>query len=211
MNSIGESSRADAFGPDVVSRSEVFYRTALESLAEGVMILDSDCRIIYANRLVPQIPGYSPEELLGQTPSLLRADSESTACTASKGPADEHKSFEFEMKRKDGRLHWMYVKSTPYRNNGGDVVGRVVALSCIAKQKNLEFENEFFQEEFKANFGNIIGRSPALQKVLSQIATVAPTEANVLILGDSGTGKELVARAIHDLSARKDRPLVRVN
>jgi transcriptional regulator with GAF, ATPase, and Fis domain len=50
-----------------------------------------------------------------------------------------------------------------------------------------------------------------LQKVLSQIATVAPTEANVLILGESGTGKELVARAIHDLSARKDRSLVRVN
>jgi transcriptional regulator with GAF, ATPase, and Fis domain len=87
----------------------------------------------------------------------------------------------------------------------------VVALSCIAKQKNLEFENEFLQDEFRANFGNIIGRSAALQKVLAQIATVAPTEANVIILGESGTGKELVARAIHDLSARKDRALVRVN
>src|SRR6266536_5871825 len=115
------------------------------------------------------------------------------------------------MKRKDGRLHWMYVKSTPYRNDGGEVVGRVVALSCIAKQKNLEFENEFLQNEFRASFGNIIGHGPALQKVLAQIATVAPTEANVLILGESGTGKELVARAIHDLSTRKERPLVRVN
>src|SRR5437016_9369615 len=115
------------------------------------------------------------------------------------------------MKRKDGRLHWMHVKTTPYRNDGGEVVGRVVALSCIAKQKNLEFENEFLQDEFRAGLGNIIGHSPALQKVLTQIATVAPTEANVLILGESGTGKELVARAIHDLSARKDRPLVRVN
>ena len=105
----------------------------------------------------------------------------------------------------------MYVKSTPYRSHAGDVVGRVVALSCIAKQKNLEFENEFLQDEFRANFGNMIGRSPALQKVLAQVATVAPTEANVIVLGESGTGKELVARAIHDLSVRKDRPLVRVN
>src|SRR6266478_679259 len=58
---------------------------------------------------------------------------------------------------------------------------------------------------------NIIGHSPALEKVLAQIATVAPTEANVLILGESGTGKELVARAIHDMSARKEHSLVRVN
>src|SRR5213075_2133406 len=149
--------------------------------------------------------------LLGQTPSLLRADSERDDCAADKAPADEPRCFEFEMKRKDGRLHWMYVKSTPYRNSGGEIVGRVVALSCIAKQKNLEFENEFLQDEFRASFGNIVGHSLTLQKVLAQIATVAPTEANVLILGESGTGKELVARAIHDLSARKDRSLVRVN
>jgi transcriptional regulator with GAF, ATPase, and Fis domain len=91
------------------------------------------------------------------------------------------------------------------------MVGRVVALSCIERQKNLEFENEFLQDEFRASFGNIVGQSAALRKILSQIATVAPTEANVLILGESGTGKELVARAIHDRSARKERSLVRVN
>jgi PAS domain S-box-containing protein len=210
MNSSAEMQTADAVSPEI-SGSEAFYRTALESLSEGVMILDSECRIIYANRLVHQITGYSPEELLGQTPSLLRADSEESPCTAGKGPADGPREFEFEMKRKDGRLHWIQVKATAYRNDGGEVVGRVVALSCIAKQKNLEFENEFLNDEFRASFGNIIGQSPALQKVLTQISTVAPTEANVLILGESGTGKELVARAIHDLSARKDRPLVRVN
>src|SRR6266404_3786222 len=210
MNSTAETQTSDAIRPEV-SGSEAFYRTAIESLSEGVMILDSDCRIIYANRLVHEITGYSPDEILGQTPSLLRADSEPTACTATKGTEDGPKLFEFEMKRKDGKLHWIQVKATPYRKDGGEVVGRVVALSCIAKQKNLEFENEFLQQEFRASFGNIIGHSPALEKVLAQIATVAPTEANVLILGESGTGKELVARAIHDLSARKEHPLVRVN
>jgi formate hydrogenlyase transcriptional activator len=210
MNSTAERQIPDPIRSEV-SGSEAFYRTALESLAEGVMILDSDCRIIYANHLVSEITGYSPDELLGQTPSLLRADSEPTACAATNGAEDDAKLFEFEMKRKDGRLHWIQVKATPYRNDGGLVVGRVVALSCIARQKNLEFENEFLQDEFRASFGNIIGQSPALQKVLAQIATVAPTEANVLILGESGTGKELVARAIHDLSARKEHPLVRVN
>src|SRR5260370_7764692 len=107
------------------------------------MILDSDCRIIYANRLVHEIAGYSPDELLGQTPSLLRADSEPAACTASKGPDDEPRSFEFEMKRKDGRLHWIHVKATPYRNDAGKVLGRVVALTSFPKQKNLVLDNHF--------------------------------------------------------------------
>src|SRR5437667_3164792 len=211
MNPSAETQMAIGIGPQVFTESESFYRAALESLSEGVMILGADCRIIYANKLVYEITGYSPQELLGQTPHLLRADSEKDDCAADKASDEEPRCFEFEMKRKDGRLHWMYVKSTPYRNDGGEVLGRVVALSCIAKQKNLEFENEFLQDEFRASFGNIIGHGPALQKVLAQIATVAPTEANVIILGESGTGKELVARAIHDLSARKGRPLVRVN
>ncbi len=211
MNPSAETQMAIGIGPQVFTESESFYRAALESLSEGVMILGADCRIIYANKLVYEITGYSPEELLGQTPHLLRADSEKDDCAADKASDEEPRCFEFEMKRKDGRLHWMYVKSTPYRNDGGEVLGRVVALSCIAKQKNLEFENEFLQDEFRASFGNILGHGPALQKVLAQIATVAPTEANVIILGESGTGKELVARAIHDLSARKGRPLVRVN
>ncbi|HEV2393130.1 MAG TPA: sigma 54-interacting transcriptional regulator [Verrucomicrobiae bacterium] len=211
MNSVAEAQSTSGAAPEIASGTEAFYRTALESLSEGVMILDADCRIIYANRLVSDITGYSPEELLGQTPCLLRADPEPGDCEASKTLTDEPRCFELEMKHKDGRLHWINVKSTPYRNDSGEAVGRVVAISCIAKQKNLEFENEFLQDEFRATFGNIIGHSPALQKVLAQIATVAPTEANVLILGESGTGKELVARAIHDLSPRKDHALVRVN
>jgi PAS domain S-box-containing protein len=211
MNSVAEIQPGGGIGLAGLSESEAFYRTALESLSEGVMILDNDCRIVYANQLVYEITGYPPEELLGQTPYLLRANSNDGECEAGKAAIDEPRSFEFEMKRKDGRLHWLHVKSTPYRNDAGEVVGRVAAFSCIAKQKCLEQENEFLQDEIRVNFGNIIGTSPALKKVLAQIATVAPTEANVLVSGESGTGKELVARAIHDLSTHKDHPLVRVN
>jgi PAS domain S-box-containing protein len=211
MNPVAEAQPGNRIGEAPFSDSEAFYRTALESLAEGVMILDADCRILYANRVVSEITGYSPEELLGQTPGLLRADPDPAVCSAGRPTAEGPIAHELEMKRKDGGLHWIHVKSTPYRNDRGEVVGRVVALSCIARQKNLELENEFLQDEFRSTFGNIIGRSPVLQKVLAQISTVAPTEANVLIQGESGTGKELVARAIHDLSSRKERPLVRVN
>ncbi|HTQ40068.1 MAG TPA: sigma 54-interacting transcriptional regulator [Pirellulales bacterium] len=77
----------------------------------------------------------------------------------------------------------------------------------------LESENRYLREEVNAAhaFGEIIGESAALQKVMEQIHVVAPTSASVLILGESGTGKELVARAIHRHSQRSDRPLVKVN
>jgi len=77
----------------------------------------------------------------------------------------------------------------------------------------LELENTYLQEEVveaKA-FGDLVGQSSGLQQVVSQIDVVAPTEASVLILGETGTGKELVAHEVHRRSGRKDKPLVRVN
>jgi len=80
-------------------------------------------------------------------------------------------------------------------------------------RSQLELENVYLREELDevGAFGDIIGRSPALLKILRQIEMVAPTDTTVLILGESGTGKELVAREIHRRSLRRDRPLIKVN
>jgi transcriptional regulator with GAF, ATPase, and Fis domain len=80
-------------------------------------------------------------------------------------------------------------------------------------KQRLENENAYLQEEVReaSDFGNIVGQSPALKNVLHQIELVARTDAGVLILGESGAGKELVARAIHERSARSQRPLIKVN
>src|SRR6266436_6554518 len=75
----------------------------------------------------------------------------------------------------------------------------------------LEEENKYLLEEIRSDFGDIIGESPGLRKVMQQIQLAAPTEATVLVTGESGTGKELVARAIHDHSPRKGRALIKVN
>ncbi len=77
----------------------------------------------------------------------------------------------------------------------------------------LQGQNEYLQEEIKAahNFEEIVGQSDALANVLRQIELVANTDASVLILGETGTGKELVARAVHSNSSRRDRPLIKVN
>lgn len=82
-----------------------------------------------------------------------------------------------------------------------------------ALKARLQEENVYLQEEIRQqhNFKEIIGASPALKKVLRQVETVASTDSTVLLLGETGTGKELVARAIHSLSARRERTLVKLN
>jgi len=80
-------------------------------------------------------------------------------------------------------------------------------------RKRLELENEFLKRKFSLlhGSGRIVGESPAIMEVLSMVERVAPTETTVLVQGETGTGKELVAQRIHELSSRGDRPLVKVN
>jgi formate hydrogenlyase transcriptional activator len=77
----------------------------------------------------------------------------------------------------------------------------------------LEEENRYLQEEIKTehNFEEITAQSPGMKQVFKMIETVAPTDATVLIVGETGTGKELVARALHNLSSRRHQALVKVN
>ena len=93
-------------------------------------------------------------------------------------------------------------------------IENMLAYEEIAELKSrLEQENVYLQEEIRTehNFEEIVGSSPASRKVLQSIETVAPTDATVMILGETGTGKELVARAVHNLSRQKEKALVKVN
>ncbi len=93
-------------------------------------------------------------------------------------------------------------------------IENMLAYEEIAALKlQLEQENIYLQEEIRTehNFEEIVGGSAAVRKALQAVETVAPTGATVLILGETGTGKELIARAVHNLSPQKDKPLVKVN
>ena len=104
---------------------------------------------------------------------------------------------------------------------GNDIVGMVMDITELQEaytkieqlQKQLQAESAYLQEEIKLehNFENIIGQSEALQYVLHRVEMVAPQDSTVILLGETGTGKELIARALHQLSPRSKRPLVKVN
>ena len=124
-----------------------------------------------------------------------------------------------------GALFFMSTRRDAYRAIPQALVERVgsaVAVAvdnCFAYEElrqlrdQLAAENVYLKEEIQQdhNFREIVGRSPALATVLSLVEQVARTNSTVLILGETGTGKELIARAIHDRSPRRDRPLVKVN
>jgi transcriptional regulator with GAF, ATPase, and Fis domain len=101
-----------------------------------------------------------------------------------------------------------------FANHAAVAIANARAFEEIeALKARLERENVYLREEVTEALGarDIVGQSPALRKVLQQIELVAPTDAAVLIHGESGTGKELVARALHDRSPRRERPLIKVN
>jgi len=101
-----------------------------------------------------------------------------------------------------------------FANQIGAAIANARAFEEIQRLKaQLEQQNAYLQEEVveARAFGDLVGQSSALRQIVSQIDLVAPTEASVLVLGETGTGKELVAREIHRRSQRKDKPLIRVN
>jgi len=124
---------------------------------------------------------------------------------------------ELRLRKGDGTYRWFLTRLNPVRDDKGQVRRWYVTCTDIEDRKRaeekLQQENFALREEIDraSMFEEIVGTSPALQTVLSRISKVAPTDSTVLITGETGTGKELVARAIHRRSNRASRAFVSVN
>src|SRR5262245_2383444 len=124
---------------------------------------------------------------------------------------------ELRVRKGDGGYRWFLARYNPVRDDKGQITRWYVACTDIEDRKRaeerLKEENIALREEIDRTsmFEEIVGTSPALQTVLSRISKVAPTDSTVLITGETGTGKELVARAIHRRSNRASRALITVN
>jgi formate hydrogenlyase transcriptional activator len=124
---------------------------------------------------------------------------------------------ELRLRKGDGSYRWFLARFNPVLDDKGQIIRWYVACTDIDDRKRAEEtlrnENILLREEIDRSsmFEEIVGASPALQAVLSRVSKVARTDSTVLITGETGTGKELIARAVHKRSARADRTFVSVN
>jgi formate hydrogenlyase transcriptional activator len=208
-----------------LSVSEQRYRDLYEEAPVGYLTVGVDGRILSANQSASQLVGFSAAELEGLPVSGLIADLPAGKTRDAQSfrrllAGEELSGLEVEMRRKDGRPLWISLWMRPIRGADGqvqasrsiwvDITDRVLAE---AERARLQQQNLYLEDEIKAthNFEELIGQTPALQAVLDKIRSVAPTDASVLITGETGTGKELIARAIHAASKRRDKPLIKIN
>lgn len=211
----------------------------LNSAGEGIYGLDSKGNTTFVNPAAAEMIGWAPEELIGKPQHKILHHSHAdgspypnTECPIYAAFKDGkiHSVKDEVFWRKDGTSFPVEYVSTPIWEKD-KLVGAVVVFRDVTKEREaeeelkraysevqrlkeqLEQENIYLQEEIKSeyNFTDIIGKSSVIKKVLKKVEQVAVTSSTVLILGETGTGKELLARAVHNLSKRKDRPLVRVN
>jgi PAS domain S-box-containing protein len=203
--------------------SERRYRDLYEQAPIAYIYEDLESRFVRANRAATELLGIKPDEITDTLGiSLLSPDAETqlrvqNALEAMKTQGKAFAGVELELRRKDdGRPVWVqwWSKPEPDGTHTRTMLVDITERVLMEREKSrLEQQNLYLQEEIKSahNFEEIVGQSPAIVSVLENVRRVAATEASVLIAGETGTGKELIARAIHSSSARKDKPLIKVN
>jgi len=216
-------------------RSALDFRERVMAAATfSIAVIDPEGKILLANRAAAEVCGSEVEEVIGRSlyncisPDDVARVTEIVQITLAHGFSVSNA--ECEVLRRDGMTRTLRFSLQPLTLESGqrglvgtaeDVTERKEseaklrrALAEVERLKNqLQEENLYLKEEVKLshNFGEIVGESDALKKALYLVERVAATGATVLILGETGTGKELFARAVHDLSARKDGPFIKVD
>jgi formate hydrogenlyase transcriptional activator len=201
-------------------KSEEELQQILDLTPQLVAVFGPDRQRLYINRVALDYFGATLEEWLAAGPgSHVHAnDSERLQsgwlCALSTGSPFE---IELRLRKADGNHGWFLARFNPVRKDEGQVLRWYCACTDIEDRKRaeerLQQENAALREEINqaSMFEQIVGSSKSLQKVLTQVSKVALTDSTVLVLGETGTGKELIARAIHKRSKRATRAFIGVN
>src|SRR5277367_6514873 len=196
-------------------------RRITDAIPQTIVVLDTSGVPIYANQTMLDNTGLSAEDVVASDfrerfshPDGLEKLKEQRAAGLSRGLPFE---LEHRARRKDGEFRWSLVRFNPFRDEMGRVV-RWYATGTdiddrVKAEERTRNENQVLREQIDRDsmFEDIVGSSEVLRKVLRQVTKVALSDSTVLILGETGTGKELIARAIHKRSKRASRAFIGVN
>jgi formate hydrogenlyase transcriptional activator len=212
-----------------IREQEAELRQMLDLTPQHVHVLTADARLFYTNEIALKYHGSVLHDWqlrplidwrIDELPiTLFHPDDRERVMCELKSTLSSGSSHETEARllRNDGKYLWFLFRYNPLRDEQGRVVRWYVAGTDIEDRKQaeekLQQENAALRDEINQTsmFEEIVGTSPALKSVLSRISKVAPSDSTVFITGETGTGKELVARAIHRRSHRSSRPFVSVN
>jgi formate hydrogenlyase transcriptional activator len=203
-------------------QDECELRRITDAIPEAVGVLRPDGTVIHANKVVLDYTGMTLEDL--NTPDdfrtrLFHPDDFERVRERRQNALRHGVPFELEvrLRRRDGQYRWFLFRYNPLRDDEGRIIRWYATGIDIEDRKQAEEriqnENMALREEIDRTsmFEEIVGSSASLCKVLKQVAKVAPMDSTVLIFGETGTGKELIARAIHRRSNRSSRAFIRVN
>ena len=196
-------------------------RRITDAIPLAIVIQQPDGTPIYANQAVLDYSGFTMENAVASDfrarlfhPEDLERLREERQAALSRGLPFE---IEQRARQKDGQYRWFLIRYNPFRDEQGHLVRWYATGTDIDDRKRTEDrvrnENMALREDIvrSSMFEEIVGSSAPLRRVLAQVEKVAPTVSTVLILGETGTGKELMARAIHNRSKRAGRAFIRVN
>ena len=225
---IEERKRAE----EALRESREWFRAIFETAEDSIFIKDRHLRYTLVNPTMERLFGVPASQLLEKSDEELFGDEagahirEVDSCVLRGEIIDEEHT-----KPLAGVPTTFHVIKVPIRDNSGEIIGLCGIARDITERKQaeealrksyteieqlkdrLQAESEYLRAEIKLahSHGEIVGESEAIKRVFLQLEQVAPTESSVLITGETGTGKELIARAIHNLSKRKDRVMVKVD
>jgi formate hydrogenlyase transcriptional activator len=207
-----------------LQQDERELRQLIDFLPQHVVVMDKDGTLLQANKRLLDYLGFTLEQMKASgiderirrdvhPEDLERFEKQLSAGLSKRRPFEMEK----RLRGKDGRYRWFLIRCNPLLNENGGVVRWFGTGTDIEDHKQAENrlrnENVALREEIERSsmFEEIVGSSEALRRVLAQVSKVAPTDSTVLISGETGTGKELIARAIHSRSNRSSRAFIRVN
>src|SRR5579862_8961028 len=203
-----------------IAKSEAELRTIIDAIPQLIVAIGTDGNLLYANQALLEYTGLRKEEVgTERLREVFHQEDSDRLRDQREAALSRGLPFEYErrVRRRDGQYRWLLVQYNPLRDEQGKVIRWYATGTDIDERKQAEErtrqENVALREQIDQvfMFDEIVGSSPALKTVLSSIVKVAPTDSTVLITGETGTGKELIARAIHKSSQRAGQAFISVN